>query len=86
MNREITITIKAFPGEKVMVKNYRSKYPEWEPGEVLNCESTVYEDGRTRMSYRVILERKSTKGNYLFLHVGDDSISFPNIGQITKLS
>ena len=75
MNREITTTVKALPEEKVMAKNYRSKYADWEPGVVQDCEINVSEEGRTRATYRVRLDRKSTKGNYLFLYVGDDSIS-----------
>jgi len=63
--------------ERVMVHNYRSKPKDG---------SKVYEDGIiTSLSYKngfgkfswnytVRLTRQTSRGNYIFLHVGDDQI------------
>lgn len=70
------VEIKALPGDRVMAKNYNKQTDEWEPGEVQVTETRWRPDGPPRNSYRVILDRKSKKGNYLFVTVGDDGI-FP---------
>lgn len=77
----------ALPGERVIVKNYRRKYDQWEPGVVYDTEANWYnaeraeESGRPcSYSYRVRLDRMAPQKHNrsyrdpLFVHVGDDGI------------
>lgn len=67
--------LKCLPGAKVLASNYRTKSKTWEYGTVLDIETNIGNNGRIWNQYRVLLDRRSTSGNYVFLHVGDDSIS-----------
>lgn len=71
---EINVVLKALPKDKVNVKNYKSKYGAWESGEVMDVETHFRSSSHHYNVYRVMLDRKSEKGNYLFLYVGDDKI------------
>ncbi len=56
---KITVTPKALPGDLVMVKNYRKKNYDVEPGEVTATRVSLgLTGGRTRNSYEVLLDRK----------------------------
>lgn len=71
---EINVVLKALPNDKVNAKNYKSKQGSWERGEVMDVETHFRSSSHHYNVYRVMLDRKSEKGNYLFLHVGDDKI------------
>ena len=71
---KIETEVSALPGDQVNVQNYRRKPKQWESGEVLDVEIHVRKDGSLWNSYRVRLDRKSSTGNYVLLHVGDDQI------------
>lgn len=64
---------KGYPGDSVMVMNY-NRADRIESGVILDTESKWTDKVSVRHNYRVRLERKSAKGNLLFLHVGDDRI------------
>ena len=74
MSRYIKVTLKALPKDRVNAKNYKSRFGAWESGEVMDTETKFRSDGTYHNIYRVILDRRSDKGNYLILYVGDDKI------------
>lgn len=69
-------------GQRCIVQNYRSKYKDWELGTVTRVEAGFYRDGRYHVSYRVMLDRKTTGrsrmfpdgGAPMFLTVGENNI------------
>ena len=64
----------ALPDHKVYVLNYNRRPNMWETGVVYNTESDINSQGVVSYKYRVRLDRRSHKGNLLFLHVGDEGI------------
>lgn len=72
---KIESLVKCLAGAAVMVSNYRTKAGTWERGTVLDVEIHLRNDGSPRNVYRVKLDRLSTMGNAVFLHVGDDKIN-----------
>lgn len=80
-NRKLKIEFKAAPGEAVKVKNYRRK-DIWEEGTCIGTtvkikqytELTETIGDHYRVSYDVLLDRKSNAGNNLFLTVGNAGI------------
>lgn len=74
-NRTIEVTVKRFPNEECEVLNYNRRPKVWEAGIVDILKTYIRPGGLShRNQYRVRLHRKSAKGNYLFLTVGDDGI------------
>lgn len=71
---KLTITLHALEGDRVNVLNYLKRPARWEPGEVLDVETKIWKDKRTSNTYRIKLDRLSTSGNMIFVHVGDDKI------------
>lgn len=74
-----TITILAsiaVPGDVVEVLNYRRRPAEWERAEVQRVDySLPNASGHGGgWSYHVTLGRRSARGTYMHLHVGEDSI------------
>ncbi len=78
--KNINIRVKALPEDKVIVVNYKSRYKPWENGTVRSVKAGIRKDGTYRISYEVLLDRRSSitnrapNGNPLFLYVGDDAI------------
>ena len=85
---DITVSIKAHEGDKVMALNYKMKPAEWEPATVQSVRVGIQRDGTYHVSYDVILDRKGKpkkgwsirSGDYeydgrpLRLYVGNESI------------
>lgn len=67
------VVLKALPNDKVSAYNYRG-YGGWETGIVYETETNWREDGTYSNSYRVCLDRRSSKGNYIIIYVGDNRI------------
>lgn len=59
--KNIKTQIKAVPGDRVLVENYRTSNKEWEEGKVCNVKISVREDGTTTNFYDVRVDRPSTK-------------------------
>jgi hypothetical protein len=74
MMDQVIITLKAKEGDRVLVENYRSIYKPWELGTVKRIEARIYRDGSYYVNYDVILDRKNSKGQYMWLYVLDDGI------------
>lgn len=78
MLMNIPVKIKLLPKSRCIVRNYRRKHDQWEPGEVQNVEAGFNASGGYRVSYRVMLDRtvlhKRGYETYLFVTVGDDAI------------
>lgn len=77
---KIKTEVKAIPGQRVMVLNYRKRPHEWEEGEVRSTNIGVTNNGKIRNSYNVATIRQTrTKrqpwGRCIFLSVGDDGIT-----------
>lgn len=72
-NMKKQVILKAIPGDIVNVSNYR-RGGQYENGEVYDVETKWRNDGNYRNEYRVCLDRRSAKGNYLFIYVGDKAI------------
>ena len=65
--------IKAEPGDKVSVENYRCKPPVWESGTLIGAEYR-YSSYTKSWAYRVRLSRESAAGNVIIVTVGQDKI------------
>lgn len=77
---KIEATIKAMPGDLVMVLNYRLKPARWEPGIVHHVRIGVRPGPVTRNSYevrttRLVYSRRRPEGRPVWLTVADDSIA-----------
>ncbi len=75
----VTGKIVCKPGDKCIVRNYRTKHKEWESGEVRYVTMGVRDDLTLSAQYRVMLTRKSITqmkpwGTPLMLTVGSDDI------------
>lgn len=55
----ITVDIKVKEGDVCIVQNYRSKYGRWEAGKVIRVKAHLYRNGSYRVSYEVLLNRRS---------------------------
>ena len=66
-------TLMAGWGERVMVRNYRRTYQQWELGRVADVQTSWYGRGHHN-AYTVALRRRSDSGNYLQVTVGDEGI------------
>ena len=58
------------PGTEVLAKNYRSPYKPEEPGVIVDASLHVYEDGKTRPSYTVHLNRRGKHDRPIRLYLG----------------
>lgn len=76
MRIRVDIYVKATPGDKVWVSNYR-KSDEWEQGEVRSTEINVNNDGTPSVRYDVFVARtpKNPRGKSGYnIGVRDDRI------------
>ena len=79
---KITIEPKALTNHKCMALNYKKRPARWEEGTVRGVEVGVSSDGSYSISYRVLLDRRTTGrsrmfrdgGAPIFITVGDDGI------------
>lgn len=72
-----TISIErpvAFPGDRVMVDNYRKKIDTIESAIVVDLETTWRSKTEVIHAYRVKLDRKTKHGDSMYLVVGDNQI------------
>jgi len=72
MKREIEL--RADIGDRVMVRNYRKRSGQWEPGLVMRVTSYWGRGGSVTHSYDCRLDRMSTAGNPVQLAVGGDDV------------
>ena len=69
-----TVETKAVVGDHVEVANYRKSEETWEPGIVERVWAMLYWDGRSHVSYDVVLDRRNAMGDCMRMHVGDTGI------------
>jgi len=63
---KITVYVKALPDEKCIVRNYRCRPAKWENGIVRDTEVGIRSDGTYHVSYRVLLDRRTTGRSRMF--------------------
>ncbi len=63
-----------YPGDMVAVKNYRKRPPVWENGRVLRAETDWRAPDICRVSYEILLDRKSLNGKLIRLYVSADQV------------
>ena len=79
---KITINVKVLPDENCIVRNYCCRPAQWENGIVRDTEVGIRADGTYHVSYRVLLDRRTTGrsrmfpegGAPIFVTGGDDGI------------
>lgn len=71
---KIIVNVEAIPEQRVSVMNYNRNPAVWENGVVMATSIGVGYDGTTWTRYHVALDRRSKKGNLLFVTVGCDKI------------
>ena len=71
---KISIDFVAKVGDKVRVENYRSSLRPWEGATVCDVMAHIYADGHHRVSYRVLLHRRSINDTCMHLQVGQEQI------------
>lgn len=73
---EIKALVKAMPGDRVQVKNYRSSLGTWERGTVKQAKIILAgpREVVAQVSYDVLLDRKDRHGQSMWLYVNDSQI------------